>query len=454
MFYSTELLALKEHGGLGVVWLAATLGPRSNLRRITRKDFVTVDIGETCKFVAAPPEPLSLRLAATLMVGITRIYGQQCLIYHKDALSLYGNLTMTGNHSERHDRGRVLGIPNRAALKENITIKNESTVCLDNLTSDDAFMGMLDDFLANSLNIKEEEKPRGELNHYETPEAGRLLSTRSLSGGGSWGSIVPFSVMGSVPVPGFGVSTRSSSGTLGFEFEEPLNDVFNDNVIHANSPAMHERSLGHFGSSVGATPVSVSLIPQTVSQKKAKRPLDKEKVERCKRLRLFDEVTMLEVGELLLTEGEALLTLKEDQSEMLTLGDPLFIDYSIDERGDSVVSSRENNHECLISNENYEISHPGTANDGDAHVPMSPNFEDFSSGTRAAYQILGNHSVENGEYTNLILGSLPCSFEKLVSGKSSAQKVNMFYQILRLYSSHQIRCIQTDPYGPITLSNI
>lgn len=64
MFYSAELLAIKNHSGLGIVWyhenfqktpnklfyvcrLAATLGPRSNTKKLTRKDFTNVDIVKT-----------------------------------------------------------------------------------------------------------------------------------------------------------------------------------------------------------------------------------------------------------------------------------------------------------------------------------------------------------------------------------------------------------------------
>jgi hypothetical protein len=61
MFYSAELLAVKNHSGLGVVWykllcaltqpdwdrLAATLGPRSGAKKLSRRDYGNVDIVET-----------------------------------------------------------------------------------------------------------------------------------------------------------------------------------------------------------------------------------------------------------------------------------------------------------------------------------------------------------------------------------------------------------------------
>lgn len=78
MFYSAELLALKSHSGLGIVWytlfpharvnacrLAATLGPKSNAKKLTRKDYGAVDIVKTWyRFLeescsSSPTQPVS-----------------------------------------------------------------------------------------------------------------------------------------------------------------------------------------------------------------------------------------------------------------------------------------------------------------------------------------------------------------------------------------------------------
>mgnify|MGYP002789467071 CR=1 FL=1 len=79
MFFSADILTLRsgQHNGLGVVWLAATLGPRSQTRRLARRDWSSVDLVEACDFLMHPPEPLSLRLSSNLMMGVTRVYGQQ-----------------------------------------------------------------------------------------------------------------------------------------------------------------------------------------------------------------------------------------------------------------------------------------------------------------------------------------------------------------------------------------
>jgi hypothetical protein len=47
MFYSKDILTRKRGGvagGLGVIWLAATLGERN--RRLTKRDYTAVDLVE------------------------------------------------------------------------------------------------------------------------------------------------------------------------------------------------------------------------------------------------------------------------------------------------------------------------------------------------------------------------------------------------------------------------
>lgn len=68
------------------------MGPRTNMKKVSKKDFTSVDIVETCKYLESPPQPLSLRLSSNLMVGVTRIYGQQWSVYWYDVNSMVGNL--------------------------------------------------------------------------------------------------------------------------------------------------------------------------------------------------------------------------------------------------------------------------------------------------------------------------------------------------------------------------
>ncbi len=76
MFYNNDILSRRK-SGLGIVWLAATLGDRSVIRRLTRKDILGVRISAACDFLRSPTEPLALRLSSQLMYGVVKLYSSQ-----------------------------------------------------------------------------------------------------------------------------------------------------------------------------------------------------------------------------------------------------------------------------------------------------------------------------------------------------------------------------------------
>lgn len=62
--------------------LAATLGAKSSFRKLPRRSVLTADIAELCTQIAAPAEPLALRLSSNLMMGVTRcVFGLCYLMY-------------------------------------------------------------------------------------------------------------------------------------------------------------------------------------------------------------------------------------------------------------------------------------------------------------------------------------------------------------------------------------
>ncbi|KAF5312434.1 hypothetical protein D9619_003276 [Psilocybe cf. subviscida] len=71
MFFTPELLA-KRDSGFGLLWLAATLGSRSNFKKLPRRSVLTADIGQLCELISEPAEPLALRLSSNLMFGVVR----------------------------------------------------------------------------------------------------------------------------------------------------------------------------------------------------------------------------------------------------------------------------------------------------------------------------------------------------------------------------------------------
>ncbi|ETS63442.1 hypothetical protein PaG_01725 [Moesziomyces aphidis] len=96
MFYSTDILSRRK-SGLGIVWLAATLGDRSVIRRLSRREILGVDIAKACAYLCTPTEPLALRLSSQLLYGVVRLYGHQTELLFQDVF-----------HVQAHIRRRVL----------------------------------------------------------------------------------------------------------------------------------------------------------------------------------------------------------------------------------------------------------------------------------------------------------------------------------------------------------
>ncbi|WWC95213.1 hypothetical protein V866_002071 [Kwoniella sp. B9012] len=90
MFYPEELLLTNKNGSFGIIWLAATLGPKN--KKITRKQLTTVNLAKTCQIIAEPPEPMALRLSGALLVGVARVYNQNYDIFFTDVTNLDSNL--------------------------------------------------------------------------------------------------------------------------------------------------------------------------------------------------------------------------------------------------------------------------------------------------------------------------------------------------------------------------
>ena len=79
---------------------AATLGAKTNLKKLSKKDVNSVDIRQAwffhalcivvispSNYILSPPEPLALRLSSNLLLGVLRIYQQQCQIFESSCLS-------------------------------------------------------------------------------------------------------------------------------------------------------------------------------------------------------------------------------------------------------------------------------------------------------------------------------------------------------------------------------
>ncbi|KAK9345461.1 Rec8 like protein-domain-containing protein [Lipomyces starkeyi] len=114
MFYSYDILS-RRSSGLSTVWLIATLGSKSSLKRVNRKDILSVSIPEACNLIIHPPQPLALRLSSSLLYGVTSIYDQQSGFLYSDVTIAYTKLkrVMYSIPSERSQNLNVTALQNK-----------------------------------------------------------------------------------------------------------------------------------------------------------------------------------------------------------------------------------------------------------------------------------------------------------------------------------------------------
>lgn len=91
MFYSTDILSHRKPG-LGIIWLAATLGDRSAIRRLSRKEILSVNITLTCSQLLHPSEPFALRLSSQLLFGIVKLYSHQTELLFGDVSNVHSDV--------------------------------------------------------------------------------------------------------------------------------------------------------------------------------------------------------------------------------------------------------------------------------------------------------------------------------------------------------------------------
>ncbi|KAI4204959.1 MAG: hypothetical protein LQ350_000811 [Teloschistes chrysophthalmus] len=63
----TFTVLTSRENGVATVWLVATLGSRSNLKKVNRKAILDVNVPKTCKVIINPEAPMALRLQSNLL---------------------------------------------------------------------------------------------------------------------------------------------------------------------------------------------------------------------------------------------------------------------------------------------------------------------------------------------------------------------------------------------------
>ncbi|KAI9892483.1 MAG: hypothetical protein M1814_001440 [Vezdaea aestivalis] len=82
---NTEGVLTSREYGVATIWLAATLGPNSSLRKLNRKTILEVNVQKACETIVDPTAPLALRLQGSLLFGLSKVYNQQCSYVLQDA---------------------------------------------------------------------------------------------------------------------------------------------------------------------------------------------------------------------------------------------------------------------------------------------------------------------------------------------------------------------------------
>ncbi|BFZ64189.1 R8 protein [Saitoella coloradoensis] len=126
MFYNHDLL-LKRKGGFGVVWLAATLGSKSSLKKLQKRDILSVDIGRTCDDLVNPSEPMALRLQSNLMVGVTRVFAQQFGFFYADVTVAHAKVRRELVSLSTEVRDIDLPIVGQKRAQESLTLPDDPT---------------------------------------------------------------------------------------------------------------------------------------------------------------------------------------------------------------------------------------------------------------------------------------------------------------------------------------
>lgn len=87
MFYSTDILALKNKTSLAYLFYISTTD--NKLKRISKKEIDTISITSTLIILKNPPQPFALRLYAVLMKGLVKLYAVKIRHIEADISTLH-----------------------------------------------------------------------------------------------------------------------------------------------------------------------------------------------------------------------------------------------------------------------------------------------------------------------------------------------------------------------------
>ncbi|KAF2762438.1 hypothetical protein EJ05DRAFT_1798 [Pseudovirgaria hyperparasitica] len=134
MFYSHEVLTSRKYG-VATIWLVATLGSKSALKKVNRKAISKVDVAKACDTIKEPEAPMALRLQSSLLYvlsivwrgqadehryGVVQVYSQQCQYVLLDAQNAYNSIRqfLKANQNVEIDATTVRARPDQLELAD------------------------------------------------------------------------------------------------------------------------------------------------------------------------------------------------------------------------------------------------------------------------------------------------------------------------------------------------
>ncbi|KAI9737866.1 MAG: hypothetical protein M1834_009236 [Cirrosporium novae-zelandiae] len=242
MFYSHEVLTSRKYG-VATIWLVATLGSKSSLRKVNRKDIINVDVPKACETIITPKAPMALRLQSNLLFGVSRVYSQQCGYVLADAQAAQNNmralLKVIKNTGLDPEAGKAR--PDQLVLPDDPTILADMLVGLD-----------ID---LDALGMITSPQPR-QLQDFSTPQLGSTQSSQMATGGSNVGLIVPSSESGPADAGGFELPIFEASSAH-------QETVVPDAIFSGNEDILHDPGF-EFGIDGEFLEHTVQGVPGTI----------------------------------------------------------------------------------------------------------------------------------------------------------------------------------------------
>jgi len=249
--------------------------------------------------VIAPPEPLSLRLSSNLMVGITRIYGQQCLLHLQDAQHLWSRLLLSHDHYKEQALSSAgdhkMEMEHGQAGYEEITLQERRKSGQKAEESEASILEIpdLETLLAKGGSPEKQRRLTSNASNRDSVHGvsmGGRPSATSTSGGGGGGDLLAFDKAYGSFVDGF-----LMSGIVEADDNPPPVDGISSFL---------RPSLGDENGAIGLGP-----LPPTPKEAELREPRKKHR----KKHALFDDCTVIVSREALLIDQSALLPAGDEQ---------------------------------------------------------------------------------------------------------------------------------------------